>query len=136
MVVLRNIGAVILGLIAGMIANMALGMLNLVFFPLPEGVSMWDTEALTAAIRDMPQTVWILPLVAHLAQAFVGGWVAARLGGSRPVVLAMIVGVVSLVGGVMNAVSLQSPAWTWIEMPLYLVVAWYAGSLEARRRGV
>ncbi len=49
-------------------------------------------------------------------------------------VLAMIIGVLSLIGGIMNAMSIPLPAWTYIEMPLYLVVAWFAGSLEVKRR--
>jgi hypothetical protein len=85
-------------------------------------------------IRDMPAAAWILVFAAHLGQAFVGGWVAARLGASRPMLLAMIVGVLSLAGGVMNAVRLSMPAWTWIEMPLYLVAAWAAGRMEVSRR--
>ena len=40
-------------------------------------------------------------LAAHLGQSFVGGWVAARLGSSKPMLLAMIVGLASLAGGIM-----------------------------------
>ena len=62
--------------------------------------------------------------------------VAARLGVSRPVLLAMIVGALSLAGGIANAVMLSPPAWTLIEMPLYLVVAWLAGKqVEKSRAG-
>ena len=132
---LRNIAAVIAGLVVGMLVNMALVLLNTVIFPLPDGVTMADSEALGAAVRDMPAVAWILVFAAHLGQAFVGGWVAARLGASRPLLLAMVVGVISLLGGIMNAVQLQTPAWTWIEMPLYLIVAWFAGSLVAKSRG-
>ena len=59
---------------------------------------------------------------------------AARLGASRPILLAMIIGVLSLAGGLANAVMMATPAWTWIEMPGYLLVAWFAGSIEAKRR--
>ena len=131
---IRNIIAVVVGLIVGMIVNMALVMLNMQVFPLPEGVDMMDPEQMKPVIRDMPAAAWILVFAAHLLQAFAGGWVAARLGASRPMMLAMIVGVLSLAGGVMNAVQLSTPAWTWIEMPLYLVAAWAAGRMEVTRR--
>ena len=132
---IRNILAVIGGLIVGMIANMILVMVNMTVFPLPEGTNMWDPVQMKAALEGMPTAAWILPIVAHLAQAFVGGWVAARLGASKPMLLAMIVGVLSLLGGVMNAVNIGSPAWTWIEMPLYLLASWFAGRMEVQRRG-
>jgi hypothetical protein len=133
--VLRNIAAVIAGLIVGMIVNLALIQLNTVFFPLPEGVEMTDTAQMKEAIQGMPATGWILVIAAHLGQAFVGAWVAARLGVSRWMLLAMIVGVLSLAGGIANALMLSTPAWTWIEMPFYLIVAWLAGRMELNRRG-
>ena len=48
--------------------------------------------------------------------------------------LAMIVGAVSLGAGIANAMTLSTPAWTWIEMPFYLVVAWMAGRMEVSCR--
>ena len=131
---LRNIAAVIAGLVVGMIVNLALIQLNTVFFPLPDGVDMADTAQMKNVIQDMPAAAWILVLAAHLGQAFVGGWVAARLGASRRMMLAMIVGVLSLAGGIANALMLSAPVWTWIEMPFYLVVAWLAGRMELARR--
>ena len=106
---LRNIAAVIAGLVVGTIVNFALLRLNIVFFPLPDGVDMTDTAQMRDAIRGMAAAAWVLVFAAHLGQAFVGGWVAARLGASRPMMLAMIVGVLSLAGGVANAVMLAAP---------------------------
>jgi len=132
--VLRNIAAVIAGLVVGMIVNLALIQLNTVFFPLPDGVDMTNTAQLKDAVQGMPAAAWILVIAAHLGQAFVGGWVAARLGASRWMMLAMIVGVLSLAGGIANAVMLSVPAWVWIETPFYLVAAWLAGRMELARR--
>ena len=131
---LRNIAAVIAGLVVGMIVNLALIQLNTVFYPLPDGVDMTNIAQMKDAVQGMPAAAWILVFAAHLGQAFVGGWVAARLGASRPMMLAMIVGVLSLAGGVANAVMLSAPVWTWIEMPFYPVVAWLAGRMELARR--
>ena len=44
-------------------------------------------------------------------------------------VVAMIIGVLSLIGGYINMQSIPLPTWMWIEMPLYLVAAWLAASL-------
>lgn len=131
---IRNIAAVIAGLVVGMIVNMALIQLNTVFFPLPEGVDMTDTAQMREVVQGMPAAAWILVIAAHLSQAFVGGWVAARFGASNPMMLALIVGLLSLVGGFANAIMLSTPAWTWIEMPFYPVLAWLAGRMELARR--
>ena len=131
---LRNVGAVFAGLIVGMALNMAIIMVNLIPFPMPEGLSMQDQEGFSAWAKTLPATAFILPMVAHLAQAFFGGWAAARLGASSPMRLAMIIGVGSLLGGIYNAMSLEIPTWMWIEMPFYLVLAWVAGNIEVKRR--
>lgn len=131
---LKLVLAVVIGLLVGMAVNIGLIMLNNVFFPLPEGVAMSDPAQMRAAVADMPSESWIGVIAAHLGQSFFGGWVAAWVGKKHPIMLAMIVGVISLAGGVWNAISLSTPAWTWVEMPLYLLVAWLAGHLVARRR--
>jgi nitrate/nitrite transporter NarK len=95
---------------------------------------MNDPEVFNAFMKGIPQRAFILPLVAHLSQSFVGGWIAARLGASRPMVLAMIVGALSLAGGIVAMTLLDGPNWMFIELPLYLVVAWFAGKMERDRR--
>lgn len=132
---IRNVIAVLVGLAAGMAVNISLIMLNgYVLFPMPEGMDMQDPEQMNAYLATLPTWGFFVPLAAHLGQSFVGGWVAARLGGSRHMILAMAVGVVSLAGGVMMMTSVDGPAWMTIELPLYLVVAWLAGDMEVRRR--
>ena len=131
---LRNVGAVVAGLVVGMTVNLALVQLNTVLFPLPHGIDVTDTAQMRDAIQDLPAAAWILVFAAHLGQSFVGAWVAARLGASHWMALAMIVGVVSLGAGIANAIMLSTPAWTWLEMPFYLVVAGMAGRMEAARR--
>ena len=132
---IRNILAVIVGLIIGMAVNMSLVMLNAkVLFPMPEGATMDDPEQLNAWVATLPTAAFFVVLAAHLGQSFVGAWVAARLGASEPMLLAMTVGLASLAGGIMAMMSIDGPTWMIVEMPLYLVVAWLAGEKEVQRR--
>lgn len=132
---IRNVLAVLAGLAAGMVTNMALVMLNAyVLFPMPAGIDMNDPVQMNAYIAPLPATAFILVLAAHLGQSFVGGWTAARLGASKPMLLAMIIGVLSLIGGIMNMMQLDLPTWMYVEIPLYLVTAWLAGRMELKRR--
>jgi hypothetical protein len=48
--------------------------------------------------------------------------------------LAMVVGVFSLAGGVANMMTIKGPDWMFVELPLQLVIAWGAGGLEVARR--
>lgn len=132
---IQNTLAVVVGLIAGMAVNMSLIMLNgRVLFPMPPGMDMKDTEQMNAYVATLPTIALLVVIIAHLGQSFVGAWVAARVGASSPMVLAMIVGAGSLAGGIMMMMSVKGPKWMAIELPLYLVVAWLAGQMEVQRQ--
>ena len=131
---LRNVGAVFVGMFVGGVLNMAIIMANMALFPAPEGLDFNDAVAMADYIASLPQAGFILPWVAHLTQALVGGWIAARLGASRPVLLAMIVAVLTMLGGVANMLQYAGPWWMYSEFPLYLAAGWAAGTVEQRRR--
>ncbi len=50
--------------------------------------------------------------------------------------LAMVIGALSLLGGVLAMAMIPGPAWLAVELPLYLVVAWLAGRREVQRRAL
>jgi hypothetical protein len=128
---MRDIIAVLVGWIVGMAAKMAFYYLNVALYPMPDGVTFNDKEGFAAYVETLPLTAFLIVLVAHLSQAFFGALVAAKISRKRPMVVAMIIGVLSLIGGYINMQSIQLPTWMWIEMPLYLVFAWLAAYLVA-----
>ena len=94
-----------------------------------------------------PSLLMLLAIgVGPLARSFCGGWVAARLGSSRPMLLAMIVGMISLVGGAVTQVDLMSARYivgggifsflAILSILLHLGAAWLAGFIEQKRRAV
>ena len=132
---MRNLLALIAGLIVGMAVNMGLIELNTrVLHPLPAGTNAADPEQFNAYIATLPVTGFLVVMLAHLGQAFVGGWTAARLASSRPMMLAMMIGTLSLMGGIVMMTIVNPPAWMLVELPLYLIVASIAGRIEQRRR--
>ena len=129
---LWNTCAVVIGLFIGMIVNMGLITLNSkVLYPAPEGLDMKDREGFQAYIDTLPAPAFLVVMAAHLGQAFVGGLAAAWLGTSNPITLAMIVGSISLLGGVMMMRMVKGLKWMLVELPLYLVLAYLAGALVA-----
>jgi hypothetical protein len=126
--------ATVAGLFVGMAANMLIVQLNMVMHPAPEGFDWNDQQAVLDYLGQMPWTGFAMAILAHLAQAFFGGWVAARLTPHAPMFVAMIIGTLSAVGGVLNLQMIPHPWWMWGELPLYFVAAWTAGHLEVRRR--
>jgi hypothetical protein len=113
-----------------------------VLYPLPKDVSLNDPKALGDYILKLPLPAFFVVFTAHFGQALVGGYTAARLGGGATcenssstrtskegtaMILSQTVGALTLLGAVLNNLSLTVPAWTWIEMPLFPVMAWIAG---------
>ena len=131
---IRNICAVLIGLVAGMAVNMLIGMSALLLYPMPEGVRFDDAEAMPAYFESLPVTAFLIVMLAHLGQAFVGGWIAAIISRKNPMLVAMVIGVLSMLAGLYNLSTMPAPAWMWIEVPLYLVAAWVAARLVLARR--
>ena len=129
---LWNALSIVVGLAVGMVVNMALITLNSkVLYPAPEDLDFKDTEKFQAYVDTLPAPAFLVVMAAHLGQAFVGGLVAASLAASHPILLALIVGGVSLLGGVMMMRTVKGPRWMLLELPLYLVLAYAAGALVA-----
>lgn len=126
--------AVLVGWIVGMVANGAIVFLNIALYPMPEGVTFDDKVGFAAYIETLPLTAFLIVLVAHLSQAFFGALVAAKISRKRPMVVAMIIGVLSLIGGYINMQNIPLPTWMWIEMPLYLVASWLAATIVLKKR--
>jgi len=131
---IRNICAVLVGLVAGMAVNMLISVLAMQLYPMPDGVGFGDAEAMPAYFESLPATAFLIVMLAHLGQAFVGGGIAAIISRNASLLVALIVGSLSLMAGLYNMMSLPHPAWMWVEIPLYLVAAWAAGRLVLARR--
>lgn len=132
---LRSALAVVAGLVAGSIANMALITLNTsVLFPMPQGVSPDDPAAFSAYLASLPVAAFVLVLLAHSAQAGVGGAVAARIAAARPQLLALVVGGLTALGSVIMLTTVDGPAWMALDPLLNLACAYGAARWVVGRR--
>jgi len=131
----QDTGALAAGLIVGMGFNMALVMLNASWYATADA-NLADPEQLQQMINAMPLPGLLMVLTAHVGQAAVGGWVAARLSASRPQLMALLVGFATVAGSVQMLTTYASPSWMWVEVPLALGFAWWAGqSIQQSRDG-
>eukprot|EP00041_Stephanoeca_diplocostata_P005193 m.57840 g.57840 ORF g.57840 m.57840 type:complete len:141 (-) comp15624_c0_seq2:123-545(-) len=126
----------LIGFVVGMMANMAFVLANMALFPMPEGTTFEDTEKFQEYISTLPETAFILVLAAHISQSYVGAAVASRLCTATETIMtvALVIGFLSLIGGLINMQTVQGPTWLYIEIPLYIVVAYIAGSTETQSR--
>jgi len=74
---------------------------------------------------------FIFPFIAHALGTLVGALVAALIAASHKFRIAMAIGVVFLIGGIVNAILLPVPLWyDAIDLVLaYIPMAWIGAKL-------
>ena len=130
--ILRNILAVIAGLVVGGVVNMGLIILGGKLLPPPHGVDVNDIVSINAHIREYSVLQLMVPFIAHAAGVVVGAFLTAKLAASRPLALALIVAAFFLLGGIM-AVRMVPNAPMWFSaldlVVAYLPMAWLGTKL-------
>ncbi len=128
---LKNVLAVVAGCIIGGIVNMAIIIGGTTLIGLPEGVNVMDPESLKANMHLFEFRHLIAPFLGHAIGTLAGAFIAAKIGASHKMRLALIIGVFFLIGGIMNIRSIGGPmAFNIIDLTLaYIPMAWLGGRL-------
>ena len=132
--VLRNVLAVIAGLIVGAIVNMALVMVGGALIPAPAGVDVTNVESIRASIHLFEGKHFVFPFLAHAIGTLIGALVASLISGSNRMLLAMIVGVFGVLGGIAAAFMVPAPVW-FMALDLvvaYIPMAWLGWKLSGK----
>ena len=131
---LKNILAIVAGVIIGMIVNMSLIMISGDIIPIPDGVDNTTTEGLIAGMHLFEPKHFIMPFLAHALGAFSGAFVAAKLAASHKMKFAIGISVFFLLGGIASVFMLPSPTWfTALDLGLaYIPMGLLAGKLARK----
>jgi len=125
---LRNIVALVLGVVVGGVVNMGIIMLGPSLVPPPAGVDVMDAESIAASIHLFEPRHFIVPFLAHALGTLVGALVAYVLASSYAFTFAVVVGIVFLFGGILNSFMIPAPTWVIV---LDLVAAYIPMSVIA-----
>ena len=130
--IIKNILAVIAGIIIGSIVNMCLVMIGGQVIPPPAGVDVMNSESLKASMHLFEPRHFIFPFLAHALGTLVGAFVASLLAASHKMKFALGIGVLFLLGGI--AASFMIPAPTWFVIldlvGAYIPMGWLGGKLS------
>ena len=123
--ILKNILAVILGIVLGGFVNMSLINLGNSMFPI-EGLDPKDMNAYAALIPTLECKYFIFPFLAHAIGTLVGGLVIALIAANNKMKLALGVGAFFMLGGITAIYLLHSPIWfAALDLILaYIPMAW------------
>jgi len=125
---LRQVLAVVVGIIVGGCVNMALITLSPVLIPPPAGVDVTNSESLRQSIHLFQPQHFVMPFLAHALGTFAGALVAYLLAATHNRQLAFGIGVFYFCGGLAASFMIPAPLW-FIVLDLllaYLPMAWLA----------
>ncbi len=124
--IIRNILAVIGGLILGSAVNMGLIMISGSIIPPPEGVDASNMESLKAGMHLFQAKHFIFPFLAHALGTLIGALIASLIAANSKLTFALVIGAFFLIGGIVNVFMLPSPIWfTVLDLVLaYIPMAW------------
>ncbi len=129
--ILRNIIAVIVGVVACMGINGYLIRISGSIIPFPEGVDPNNLESIKENLHLYEFKHFIMPFLAHALGSLVGAFLAALIAATKKMTFAYTIGCFHLLGGIATAVMIPAPTWFIVtDLALaYIPMAWIGGKL-------
>lgn len=109
--IMKNLLAVIAGLVVGSVVNMAIISVGSIVIPPPTGVDMSDMDKFAENIKLLEPANFIAPWLAHALGTLVGAFAAAKVAASHKMKFALGIGVFFLLGGIMMVSMVGGPVW-------------------------
>lgn len=109
--ILKNILAVIGGIIVGSIVNMSLIIVSGKIIPPPNGIDVTTEAGLKTAMHLMEPKHFLFPFLAHALGTLAGAFITAFLAANNKLILAVVIGTIFLFGGISMIISLTAPMW-------------------------
>ena len=132
--IVRNVLAVITGIILGSAVNMGIIMLQGYFIALPEGVDVTNTESLQSSMHLFGPKHFIFPFLAHAIGTLVGAYLSARIAANHKMQFALGIGIFFLIGGISMVFMMPAPVWfVMLDLSVaYIPMGWLSGKLATK----
>lgn len=133
--IVKNILAVITGIVFGSFVNMGLIMISGSVIPPPDGADVTTTEGLKASMHLFQPRHFIFPFLAHALGTFAGALLTTLIAANNQMKFAVGIGIFFLVGGIASVFMLPSPIWfTVLDLLVaYIPMALLAGMLGTKK---
>ena len=133
--IVKNILAVIIGVLLGSIVNMGIIMISGYIIPPPPGLDPTDMESLKVSMHLNQPKHYIFPFLAHALGTLAGAFATSLIAANRKMKLALLIGLFFLLGGIQMVVLLPSPLWfNILDLTLAYIPMGYLGWKLAEKR--
>lgn len=132
----RNVLAVLAGVVVGSVVNISLVNAGPIVVPLPEGADVSTMEKLQESMALFTPANFLFPFLGHAVGTLAGAFVAAKLAASHPMKLALGIGVFFLVGGIAAIRMIGGPLWFQATdlLAAYIPMGYLGGMLAGMTR--
>ena len=129
--IIKNILAVVAGIVAGSAVNMGIINISGSIIPPPEGVDNTTMEGLKTSMHLFEPKHFLMPFLAHAIGTLAGAFVVALIATEQKIKCALGIGLFFMLGGIANVIMLPSPLWfTVLDLgAAYIPMAYIAGKL-------
>lgn len=134
--ILKNILAVVAGILIGSVLNMAIITVGPMVIPPPDGVDMSDMDKFAENLKLLKPANFLAPWLAHALGTLVGAFVAARIAASHKMQFAFAIGTFFLLGGIAMVAMFGGPLWFNVVdlIGAYLPMAYLGGGLAGAKK--
>ncbi len=134
--IIKNILAVVAGIIIGSLVNMGIVNVSGSIIPLPEGINPEDINSLMENMHRFTPINFLMPFLAHAIGTLAGAFIAAKFSGSIHFRMALVVGFFFLLGGIASVTMMPAPAWFLIidVCIAYIPMAWLGAVLAGYKK--
>ncbi len=136
--ILKNILAVIFGVVAGSLLNGGTITLSSSIIPPPAGSDNTTMEGLIASMHLFEPKHFIFPFLAHALGTFAGAFLTAMIAAGHQLKLALVIGFLFLAGGIYMVMALPSPVWfTVLDLGgAYIPMAYFGWRLALATKSI
>jgi hypothetical protein len=110
----RNILAVVAGVITGSICIWLIETLNHILYPFPKGIKPNDIESFKSYVENLPFLGKFMVIIGYVVGAVVSGFVSTKIAKNGKLTSAAICGIIFMSFTIYNMTVLPTPVWFWV----------------------
>lgn len=127
MIIVKNILAVILGVIAGGMVVAGFETCLHILHPMPSGIDPHRIDLMNAYIETIPLWLMITILICWCIAAWAAGYTAKKIGATTHIAIPIIVGLLLTAASTANLLTYKHPLWFMVcGIILWIPFAWKA----------
>ncbi len=126
---LRDVLGAITGIAVAVLTVMLFEWISHMVYPVPADLDTKSAAALADHMASAPPGALILVLAGYFVATFDGTFIACWIGRAKPVIFALVVGVLMLVATVSNLIMIPHPMWFNIAAVAGIIIAAWSATV-------